>query len=334
MNDIKTWTIAKILAVVLCVLIAAEAQWALAGQAQQADPLTAQFNAAKAEYFAGKYEDAKIILEKLIAELGRIDGYDTLKGSTYLLAGATYEKLKLKEPSVKYYCRAKEILGQDKTFEGLDLRTLKWYKEICPGAAGIIAPESAAPRPRRSGGGFIWTIIGLGVIAGLIWYLFFSKNAPFKKAEEEAVTTFSSTCYTTLWKFSISSEWSGSAGTVTLTPDVLAGNYPKPSQNNNWEDQVTYTLSATGGGTLISLNLKIDLELGGGDNARRQDVVTVDGSELLNVTNTFSESCSAPGKKLYENVYSRGSTGTFTLKHKVVLSKSGGIGAGAELIRK
>lgn len=302
--------------------------------AQGVDMLVVQFNNAKGAYFREKFEDAKIILEKLITQLGGIDGRDTLKGQTFLLAGATYEKLDLKELSVRYYCRAKAILGVGKTFEGLDLRKLVWYDETCPGAAGAAATRTVVSRGSGSVGRFLGFILGLGLVAGLVWYLFFSKNAPFKKKTEEETTTFSNTCYTTFWKFSISTEWSGGIGTVTLSPDVNAGSYPKPSQSNNWEDQVTYTLSATGGGTLVSISLNIDLEVGGGDNAKRQDIVTVDGSERLNVTNSFSESCNAPGKKTYAGVYGRGSTGTFTLKHKVVLSKAGGVGARAELIKK
>jgi len=300
---------------------------------QDVDMLVVQFNNARGAYFREKYEDAKIILEKLITQLGAIDGRDTLKGQTYLLAGATYEKLDLKELSVRYYCRAKAILGVGKTFEGLDLRKLVWYDETCPGAAGAAVTRTVVSGGSGSAGRFLGFILGLGLVAGLVWYLFFSKNAPFKKKTDET-TTFTNTCYTTFWKFSISTEWSGGSGTVTLSPDVNAGNYPKPNQNNNWEDQVTYTLSATGGGTLVSISLNIDLEVGGGDNAKRQDIVTVDGSERLNATNSFSESCNAPGKKTYAGVYGRTSTGTFTLKHKVVLSKAEGIGARAELIKK
>ena len=305
---------------------------------QDVDMLAVQFNNAKGAYFREKYEDAKLILEKLITQMGGIDGRDTLKGQTYLLAGATYEKLDLKELSVRYYCRAKALLGVGKTFEGLDLRKLRWYDETCPGAAGAAVARPAVARGRGSFGRFFVFILGLGLVAGLVWYLFFSKNAPFKKKTDDTNTddntTYTSTCYTTFWKFSVAAEWYNGIGTVTVTPDVNAGNYPKPSQGNNWEDQVTYTLSTTGGGTLASISLNIDLEVGGGDNAKRQDIVTVDGAETLNVTNSFSESCSAPGKKTYTGVYSRGSTGTFTLKHKVVLSKTAGVGARGELIKK
>jgi hypothetical protein len=305
--------------------------------AQGVDMLVVQFNNAKGTYFREKYEDAKNLIEKLITQLGGIDGRDTLKGQTYLLAGAIYEKLDLKDLSVRYYCRAKAILGVGKTFEGLDLRKLKWYDEPCPGAAGAVVTQSVS-RGSGSIGRFLGFILGIGLLAGLVWYLFFSKNAPFKKKTEETetqTTTFSSVCYTTYWKFSISSTWEGSLGTVTLSPDVNAGNYPKPNENNGWQDSVTYTLSASGGGTLKAISLVIDLEVGGGDNAKRQDVVTVDGSDVLNQTNTFTQSCSAPGKVTYNNVYSRSSTGTFTLGHKVVLSKTaGGVGARGELIIK
>jgi hypothetical protein len=299
--------------------------------AQGADMLLDQFNDAQGAYSRERFEEARLILERLIADLEGIESRDTLKGQTCLLAGATYEKLKLRELSIKSYCRAKAVLGVGKTFEGLDLRKLSWYDEPCPGGAGGAVEVS---RGRGSIGRFLGTILGLGFLAGLVWYLFFSKNAPFKKKTDSDATTYTSACYSTFWKFSVAAEWSGGSGAVTLSPDVNAGNYPKPGQNNGWEDQTTYTLSASGGGTLTSLSLTIDLEIGGGDNAKRQDIVAVDGAEKLNVTTSFPESCSAPGKKTYASLYSRGSTGTFTLKHKVVLSKSAAVGAAGELVRK
>ena len=249
---------------------------------QGVDMLVVQFNNAKGAYFREKYEDAKLILEKLITQLGGIDGRDTLKGQTYLLAGATYEKLDLKELSVRYYCRAKAILGVGKTFEGLDLRKLIWYDETLPGR-GRSRGHADGRHPRQAARSAVSSASssGSGSSAGLVWYLFFSKNAPFKK--KDTTTDDDDDVHEHLLHDVLEVLDRGGMddgiGTVTLTPDVNAGNYPKPSQSNNWEDQVTYTLSATGGGTLASISLNIDLEVGGGDNAKRQDIVTVDGSE-------------------------------------------------------
>ena len=109
MVTIKRWTFCKILAVLICLIIAAEAHIALAYQ-NPADPLDTNFQAARTAYFAQKYEDAKVILEKLIADLDAIEGRDTFKGAVYVLAGANYEKLDFKELAVKYYCRAKDVV--------------------------------------------------------------------------------------------------------------------------------------------------------------------------------------------------------------------------------
>ena len=160
-------------------------------------------------------------------------------------------------------------------------------------------------------------LLGVGILGGLVWYLFFSPNAPFKKKTEQY--TFTSTCFSTLWTFTISSTWAGPAGTVTLTPSNQA---PQPNQNNNWEDSVTYNLSASGG-SLISISLVLDVEVGGGDNGKRHDLAWVDGALVFDQTNTFAQSCSSPGKISYPNIYSRGSQGSFTLRHKVELSKTG-----------
>ena len=135
-----------------------------------------QYQGAYAAYFAEDYEGAKVILENLVAEVETLRGWDSFKGETYLLLGATYEKLKYKELSINYYCKAKAILGEGKTIRGLVLSKLRWYKVKCAGVAGV----AVAPRPRQ-GGGFgklLGTLIGLAILGGLVWYLFFSPNAP------------------------------------------------------------------------------------------------------------------------------------------------------------
>jgi len=181
---IKGYSLCKILAVVLSVLIAGQAHFAFAGRAQDETP-EARFEAAKALYFGEDYEGAKAELEKLVADLGSLEGFDVLKGKTYLLLGATYEKLNAKEPAVNSYCRAKEILGAGKTIEGLDLGNLKYYQEPCRVVAGRTAP--------RKGGGFLGKALGIvlfiGAVAGLVWWLFFSKNAPLKATGEYTSVT-------------------------------------------------------------------------------------------------------------------------------------------------
>jgi hypothetical protein len=179
MDNIRYWTICKTLAVVLCVLIAAQVQFASPRQ-DQPDPLMDRFQSAKARYFAEDYEGARSLLEKLVADLGTIEGRDTFKGQTYLLAGAANEKLRFSELAVKYYCRAKAVLGEGITIQGLELKTLKYYTADCAGggvAAGAVAGT-------RSGGGvmkILGTLLFLAIAGGVVWYLFFSKNAPLKK---------------------------------------------------------------------------------------------------------------------------------------------------------
>ena len=91
----------------------------------EAAALNAQFEEAKKKFFAEDYEGARLELEKLMSTFAALEGWEILKGETYLLLGATYEKLKYKELSVKYYCKAKEILGVGKTIAGLELKKLK-----------------------------------------------------------------------------------------------------------------------------------------------------------------------------------------------------------------
>ncbi len=139
--------------------------------------LLGQYDEAYGAYFAEDYESAKVILENLVAEVETLRGWESFKGETYLLLGATYEKLKYKELSIKYFCKAKDILGVGKTIRGLELKKLKYYKVKCKGVAGV----AVAPRKRGGGfGKFIGTLLGLAILGGLVWYLFFSPNGPLR----------------------------------------------------------------------------------------------------------------------------------------------------------
>jgi tetratricopeptide (TPR) repeat protein len=162
-----------------------------AGLGNETDELVAQYNQAKIGYFAGAYEAARATLESLITSLGAIDGRDTFKGQVYLLTGANYEVLRFKELAVKYYCKAKAILGEGKTIEGLELKNLKDYKEPCGGAA-VAAGAGTVAGPRRKSffGGLIGALLGLALVGGVIWYLFFSKNAPLGKKGKYTSITF------------------------------------------------------------------------------------------------------------------------------------------------
>ncbi len=108
---------------------------------------------------------------------------------------------------------------------------------------------------------------------------------------------------------------------------------PNPNQNNGWDDSVTYTLS-TSGGTLTSITLRLSVAVSGGDNGKRHDLVYIDGGLILDQTNTFTQSCSAPGSVDYANAYVRNSAGSFTLRHKVELSKAANLGAAFKVNKK
>ena len=334
MVTIKRWTLCKFLAVLICLVIAAEAHIALAYQ-NPADPLDTSFQAARTAYFAQKYEDAKVIFEKLIADLDAIDGRDSFKGAVYLLAGANYEKLGSKELAIKFFCRAKATLGEGKTLEGLDLKNLKYYSESCTGSSGAVAGIERS----GSGGSFFGTVFRVllftAVISGAIYALFFAPWAPFKKkssssSSSSGSSTFTSACFRTDWRVDVQSTWNGASGTITFTPDGVA---PNPNQNNGWDDSVAYTLSASGG-TLTSITLKLSVTVSGGDNGKRHDLVYVDGGLILDQTNTFAQSCSTPGSVDYANVYVRTSTGSFTLRHKVELSQAVKLGTALKINKK
>lgn len=145
------------------------------------------YNRAKIAYFAAAFGVAQAILEQLITDLGNVEGREVFKGQVFLLAGATYEAQKFKELAIKYYCRAKAILGEGKTIEGLELKKLKYYGENCAGAA--VAGAVIRPKKKSFLGGLIGTLLGLAVLGGVVWYLFFSKNAPlWKKGKYSSIT--------------------------------------------------------------------------------------------------------------------------------------------------
>jgi len=161
-----------------------------AGIVIQDDPYITAYNRAKISYFAAAFGFAQSLIETLIADLGAVDGRDVFKGQVYLLAGAIYEAQKFKELSVKYYCRAKQILGEGKTVEGLELKKLKYYNENCAGAAAL-AGAAAAPKKRKSFlGGLVGMLLGLAILGGVVWYLFFSPKAPLGKKGKYSSITF------------------------------------------------------------------------------------------------------------------------------------------------
>jgi hypothetical protein len=191
MNSLKYWLPARILAVILCALIAGEAHYGLSQGIGPDDPFAEQFKKAKAAYLAEDFTAAMNILDKLISDLANVEGRRTFKGETYLLAGATYEKMKVRNLAVRCYCQAKENLGEGKTIEGLELKDLKYYKENCgsPGAAGGAVKEPGGSR-KSSLVKILGIAFAVAVAGGIIWYLFFSKNGPLRKKGKYTSITF------------------------------------------------------------------------------------------------------------------------------------------------
>jgi len=293
--------------------------------------LDIKFTRVKEAYFADNLDYARGLVETLMSDLGQVGGRLALKGETYLLAGAIYESLKLRDLAVKYYCLAKSILGEGKTFEGLSLRSLRYYNDPCEPAGAAIAGREVTGTSRGRGSSVMSTILKSllisAAVSGLIYYLFFSKNGPFKKKDK---TTYNSSCFSTFWKFTVEGVWeAGQQGTITLTPDA----FPNPTENNSWQDQVTYTLAATGG-TLASISLTMDLTIGGGDNGKRRDVVSVDNVVVFDQTTTFTEACSAQKKITFPALYTRDGLGSFTVNHKVELSESAVVAASMAVVKK
>lgn len=208
MISLKNRLPGKALAVFLCVLFLGEWLYSLSPGEGQVDLLADQFKKAKAAYLAGDFGTAMTLLDKLISSLAGVEGRKAFKGETFLLAGATYEKMKVRNLAVRYYCQAKELLGEGKTIEGLDLKSLEFYKENCaePGAAGgpVRQPGSQNTRPFVK---VLGIALAIAAVGGVIWYLFFSKNAVFKKKAKYTSITF---------KLAVTYKGFNSAGTRRL----------------------------------------------------------------------------------------------------------------------
>jgi len=288
--------------------------------------LIIQYDDGYRAYLAGDYEGAKVILERLVSIIDTLEGFESLKGETYLVLGAAYEALKYKELAIKYYCRAKAILGINVTVDGIRLSKLRWYKAKCPTGA---AAARVVVRERRGGGGFIGFILGLAILGGLIWYLFINENSPLKKKDEGSsgseTHVYTSSCFTTSWFWHISSTWSGSIGSVDLVPNPVTEMRPKPTENNGWSDTFDFEIKKSGGGTLISFTVVLDFTTGGGWDVTRRDVVTQDAAQVLDVTNSWSNDCDfAPGEKEYLALMTWDTLGNHSVGHSVTLTDTAG----------
>ena len=80
--------------------------------------------------------------------------------------------------------------------------------------------------------------------------------------------------------------------------------------------------------------MTMSVTVAGGDNGKRHDMAWVDGTSILDQTNTFTEPCSASGSRVYDNIYSRSSLGSFTLRHKVELSAGKALASALNVVKK
>ena len=300
----------KVVALFVALLLAGESAMLMAQTEPQPaakaepDPLLPRFTEARQAFFAGEYEKARDGLERLIADLAKIEGRETFKGEVFLLSGAAHEKLKNRDKSVEYFCQAKKLLGRDRSIEGLKLKKFKFYKIECPGAGDHVAK---AGHKRGGIGKLLGTLLGLGVLAVAVWFLY---TKVIKKDKDEY--TVSSACFTTDWLVEASAQFSGATGDFDIQPQIA----PNPNESNNWQDQVTYTIS--GYGNLISLDIVLSVTVSGGDNVTRHDLVYLDDVLIWDKTNTFTQPCS---NRTVSDGFSHAFTkyhfgDTFTLKHQ------------------
>jgi hypothetical protein len=284
------------------------------------DVLLVRFAEARRALFAEDYEGAKALLEKLVADLAQVQGRDTLKGETYLLAGASYEKLKYKDLSIKYFCLAKDILGEGRTIEGLKLKDYKHYRAECR----LVAVAGAAAAKKRGGGRFLGALLGLAVLA-VGGYFLYTKVIK-KKDEDEQKDIYYETEYQA-WNC-----WHAQATSSSSTPPTISpsSNWaPLPSHGNNYDS--TSTVSITGP-KITSWSIRFACKACKG--LTRRDIIYVNDVQKLDVTNTFPGACggtinefcddpAAGGGKSY-TIASGSGEATLKLRHTILFSLPSG----------
>jgi len=130
-------------------------------------------------FLAGDYARTLEVMQASAEEMKTAGADDKLRGKVSLLMGAVHEKLKNKKESIEWFCRAKALLGQGRSFSWLELSEYKYYKKRCKGVMAIQGQK------KRGGGRFLGFLLGAVILGGAIWYLFINKNSPLKKDDEE-----------------------------------------------------------------------------------------------------------------------------------------------------
>jgi DNA-binding beta-propeller fold protein YncE len=148
-----------------------------------------EFRRAVTEYDGEHYQDSIEILERLIDPHNPLslraesedEGQKKLLGKTYLLLGASYEKLYRQENKYefyqelkKYYEKAKEILREydEYTIEGIDLNDLPCYKETFIGSGETITKEKVKLKPPNGKKRLLPLIlVGTVLLAAIVYFL-------------------------------------------------------------------------------------------------------------------------------------------------------------------
>ncbi|HDP94049.1 MAG TPA: tetratricopeptide repeat protein [Candidatus Aminicenantes bacterium] len=138
------------------------------------------FRHALVLFLAEDYDQALETLKPRALEMQSTGADRKLQGRVSLLMGAVHEKLKNKNQSIQWFCRAKELLGPGHSVSWLELSKYRFYKKHCKG--GVLA---VAGNRKKRGGRFLGTLLGLAALGGIVWYLFINKNSPLKGDDKE-----------------------------------------------------------------------------------------------------------------------------------------------------
>jgi len=242
------------------------------------DVYEVHFNEGKTAFFAENFQQAKTILEKLISEIAQVQGRETMKGEIFLLSGAIYEKLKYKELSIKYFCLAKGILGKGNTFAGLVLKDYKYYKKDC-------APQGAYAKIGRKKGGFgkfLGTLLGLAALA-IGGYFIYTKVIKKKTDTDDNSNIQYETEYQA-WNCWLASAASHNSTLPTISPNNSWA--PQPAFSNSYDNESTVSIT---GPEIYSWTIKLTITACKG--LTRRDIIYVNDSQVLDVTNKFDRNC-------------------------------------------
>jgi tetratricopeptide (TPR) repeat protein len=134
--------------------------------------LITQFEKGFRAYTSGNYERAKITLEGQLTILKNLKNFDSLKGETYFLLGATCEMLNDKVCALKYYSKARDILGEVDSIEGIPFGNLRWAR----GESPKWAATEGEKKKRKGISGPLGLFLSIGLFAGLVTYLLLKKD--------------------------------------------------------------------------------------------------------------------------------------------------------------